>query len=175
MSRMDHLAIEPDLPGIRPIDAGQDFAQGAFPRAVFTHQRVAVAWLDGERDVVQGEHAREPLGDADELEAAQGLGLAPGVEGGLAERPARESCSRNQRGRLVVMLSTPAACNRRATTGSSTVQTWHSRPAALVLRTNASSMGPENWTSRPLNAPALARRISSSTLGLNTPVLGSFL
>ena len=35
---MDQTAVEVDFPGIRGVDTGQDFAERAFARAVFTHE-----------------------------------------------------------------------------------------------------------------------------------------
>jgi hypothetical protein len=60
---MNDLAVEKDFAGISGVNAGEDFAEGAFAGAVLADQRVAMAALDGERDVVEGEDAGEAFGD----------------------------------------------------------------------------------------------------------------
>src|SRR5262249_12841164 len=61
---MDGLAVEKDLAFVSHIDAGEDFAERAFAGAILADQRVATTARDIEADAVQGQHARETLGDA---------------------------------------------------------------------------------------------------------------
>ncbi len=56
-----HPAFEFDLPGIRPIEAAQDFAQGALARAVFPHQGMAGARGHLEAHVPQSHDAGKLL------------------------------------------------------------------------------------------------------------------
>lgn len=48
-------------PGILLICAGQNFHKRGFPCAVFAQQRVDLAALNAEADVVERQNAREPL------------------------------------------------------------------------------------------------------------------
>ena len=58
---LDGLAVEDDLAGILLICAGQNFHKRGFPCAVFAQQRVDLAALNAEADVVERQNAREPL------------------------------------------------------------------------------------------------------------------
>ena len=85
----------------------EDFSERAFSRAVLADQRVAQPARDLEAHAIECEHSWEPL------------------EMFLKSRKpiAHFRCSRIQPGRFVVMPSMPAAVNRRATAGESTVHT----------------------------------------------------
>src|SRR5438105_658756 len=64
---MDEFAIEKNFAGISRVNARENFPKGAFAGAVLADQRVAMAALNGERDVVEGEDARESFGDVVKL------------------------------------------------------------------------------------------------------------
>ena len=60
-SQTDFLALESEGAGVRLVDAGDDLHQRRFARAVLAHQRVDVAALEAERDVVERQHAGKGL------------------------------------------------------------------------------------------------------------------
>ena len=59
---MNEFAVEENFAGVGGVNAGQNFAQGAFAGAVLADEGVAMAALDGEGDSVQGEDAGEAFG-----------------------------------------------------------------------------------------------------------------
>ena len=77
---MDFLALEPEGAGVRRVDAGDDLHQRRLAGAVLAHQRVDVAALEAERDVVERQHAGKGLADVLDLEqifrAGNGAALA---------------------------------------------------------------------------------------------------
>ena len=52
-------AVEPDLPGVRPVQAGEDVHERALAGAVLAEQGVDLARSQVEVDVVVGDDARE--------------------------------------------------------------------------------------------------------------------
>lgn len=68
VGRMNDSAIEMDFARVSGVNAGEDFAKGTFARAVFAHQRVTLAALDLERNIVEGEDAGETFGDVFEFQ-----------------------------------------------------------------------------------------------------------
>jgi hypothetical protein len=64
----DRLAVEQDLPGVRLVEAVEDVHQRRLAGAVLAQQRVDLALLNVERDVVVGNDAREHLADPSHLE-----------------------------------------------------------------------------------------------------------
>src|SRR5262249_47413533 len=79
------LATEEDLPFVRRVDAADDLDQRGFAGAVFSQQRVNLAWPERDRDVSQGHNAGKALGDSTELDERRGVahtldtGLAVGL------------------------------------------------------------------------------------------------
>ena len=56
------------MPGVRPVQAGQDADQGRLAGAVLAEQAVHLAAAEGQVDPVVREHARERLRDPYELD-----------------------------------------------------------------------------------------------------------
>ena len=79
---VDGLAVEADLAGVGLQDAVDHLDQRRLAGAVLAEQRVDFARADREADVVVGEHAREGLGDAAELQAVGGFGHVLPLLGG---------------------------------------------------------------------------------------------
>src|SRR6266849_2586096 len=57
---------------IRPVNAREYFAQGAFARAVFAHDRVAASGGHLETDVLERDRSRKPFADATETNGGNG-------------------------------------------------------------------------------------------------------
>jgi hypothetical protein len=70
------LAVEPDLAGIRPVEADQDVRERALARAVLAEQRVHLARGRLEVDRVVRQHAREALRDPVHRDSRRGAGAA---------------------------------------------------------------------------------------------------
>ena len=62
------LRQEPELAGVRSEGAGDDVDQGRFAGAVLAKQHMDLAGAQVEIDVVERQHAREALADADHLQ-----------------------------------------------------------------------------------------------------------
>ena len=56
------LAVQGDPARIGPVDAGKDFHQGRLACAVFSHERVSLTGIEGDRTVRQRVHRPEGLG-----------------------------------------------------------------------------------------------------------------
>src|SRR3990172_4353149 len=52
-----------DVPGVFLIDAGNDFHQRGFPRAIFSHQRMDLAGTEFKAAITESLHSRKGLGD----------------------------------------------------------------------------------------------------------------
>ena len=59
-------ASDLDLARVRLVDAGEDLAEGAFPRAVLSHEGMARALRDLEVHVMEGDDSRESFADRSE-------------------------------------------------------------------------------------------------------------
>src|ERR1700681_115469 len=57
----NELAPQMDLALVSDINAGENFAQRALPRAILTNQRMATAAFDFEADPVQRQHSGKTL------------------------------------------------------------------------------------------------------------------
>ena len=68
----DYFPVEEEVAGVRLVNAGEDFTEGAFARAVFADEGVARAAFNGDADAVQREDAGEASGDVAELEEGHG-------------------------------------------------------------------------------------------------------
>ena len=64
----NHFALEVNLPGVGGANAGEDFAERAFARAVLADERVAPAAIDFKAHAIEREHAGKTLGDLIERE-----------------------------------------------------------------------------------------------------------
>ena len=62
------LAVNKDFPGVRLVDAAEDFHQRGFARAVLADQRDDLARINFEVHFAQREHAGEALGYSAQLE-----------------------------------------------------------------------------------------------------------
>ena len=69
---VNKLAVEDDLAGISGVNAGEDFAEGAFACAIFTHQGVTLTLFNLHGNVVEGEDAWEPLRNVSKFEERHG-------------------------------------------------------------------------------------------------------
>ena len=79
----DFLALEAEGAGIGRVDAGDDLHQRRFAGAVLAHQRMDMAALQAEGNVVERQHAGEGLADALDLEQ-----IFAGRHGAALPRPA---------------------------------------------------------------------------------------
>ena len=79
--------LEPDLPGVRAVEAVEDLHQGALPRPVLAHERVHLAAVHVEIDPVVGRHAGEPLRDGSEGEEGAWAHGPPILAEGPSRRP----------------------------------------------------------------------------------------
>ena len=70
-------AVDDDVPGVGPVDAGEDLAERGLAGAVFAHEAVALAAAEAEGDVGQRGDAAEGLGDGAETDEIGG-GFAHG-------------------------------------------------------------------------------------------------
>ena len=61
---LDVLARHPDLAGIRLLHARQDADQSRLAGTVLAQQRVDLARMEIQADIVIGQHARKALGDS---------------------------------------------------------------------------------------------------------------
>src|SRR5690606_24897749 len=68
------LAVDPDLPFVRLVQAKQDLHEGAFASAVLAEQRMDLTRTHVEVHVVVSQHTGEALGDATHLKMLQALG-----------------------------------------------------------------------------------------------------
>jgi hypothetical protein len=69
---LEWAAFDLDFPLVGDIDAGEDFAQGTFAGAIFSHQCVTSAALNFKANCIESEHAGETFGDAMEREEGHG-------------------------------------------------------------------------------------------------------
>ena len=72
-SQPNFLAFEPEGAGVRGVDAGDDLHQRRFAGAVLAHQRVDMAALETEGNIVEREHAGERLAHVLDLEQILGI------------------------------------------------------------------------------------------------------
>ena len=72
--QLDFLALQLEGAGVGRVDAGDDLHQRRLAGAVLAHQRVNVAALQPERDVVERQHAGKGLADVLDLEQIFGAG-----------------------------------------------------------------------------------------------------
>jgi hypothetical protein len=81
----DLLALEDDVAGVGPVgvDAGEDLHEGRLAGTVLAADRVDLAGADVERDLGEGLHTRELLGDRAHLEDGLGCCDRPGLESGV--------------------------------------------------------------------------------------------
>ena len=63
VGRVNRLSIELDFAFVGGVNAGENLAERAFARAVFTNERMATTVVDGEADVIERQHAGESLRD----------------------------------------------------------------------------------------------------------------
>ena len=61
-------AVQLDLPGIRLLDAGEDFHQGAFASTVLADDGEDFAGAYGQRDLVEGRNAGKSFGEVADAE-----------------------------------------------------------------------------------------------------------
>ena len=70
----DRLAVQPDAPRVRPVEAVEDVHQGRLAGPVLSEKGVDFAVRQLEVDAVIGDDGTEALGDPLELQARRGTG-----------------------------------------------------------------------------------------------------
>lgn len=66
--KIDGPAADLDMAGVGEVNSGEDFSERAFPGPIFAAEGVAGTFYNIERDVLQGDSAREGFGDGFKLD-----------------------------------------------------------------------------------------------------------
>ena len=77
---LDLAAADADGAGILPVDPSEDLDQRRFAGAVLAHQRMNLARLERQVDVLQREHAGKALADPDHLQGGTAGGDRPAFD-----------------------------------------------------------------------------------------------
>src|SRR5262249_21734731 len=101
-------AVHDDLATVRLQKAVEDVHQGGLACAVLAQQRMDLAGLDGEVDVIVGDQTTEALGDAAQFESQRTPPLPVTPAGGVPADAARAAGPGPAPSRRIV-LSTPTA------------------------------------------------------------------
>ena len=107
-ARVNRFAVQVNLALVRDVNAGEDFAERAFARAVLTHERVATAARDVEAHAVQREHTGKAFGDVTKRYKAHPANGSPSVCEKLRTKQS-EIRRRRNRNRVTVWPRVPPA------------------------------------------------------------------
>ena len=72
-AEVDRLAVHGDGPGVRLVEPHDDVHEGGLARTVLAHEGQHFAAANLQADVIAGQHTRETLGDAFQLELGDGF------------------------------------------------------------------------------------------------------